>query len=130
MEQTTINSYETNLINLMNIAPSVANLSNVQTLATNLDTYRNLAISQQNEVEQQNFIIMMLQSNVLNCILKSGKLIECYYDYDNVIANEPDIQIKATLIESKQLMRETLKTQMTACPFFKYIKNISQFVRE
>lgn len=128
MQQQTIDSYETNLMNLMNITPSVANLSTVQTLATNLDTFRNLAISQQNETEQQNFLIMMLQSNILNCILKSGKLIECYNNYDDAIANEPDIEAKSALIEAKQALKESLKTQMDACPFFKHIKNISQFV--
>ncbi len=128
MQQTTIDSYETNLLSLMNISPTVANLSTVQTLAAGLDTDRNLAISQQNETEQQNYLINMLQSNILNCIIKSGKLIECYNDYDDVIANEPDVEAKRALIEAKQLLKETLKTEMDACPFFKHIKNISKFV--
>lgn len=128
MQQQTIDEYKTAMTTLINTAPTVANLATIKTLSADLYTARDYALSTQNPTEQQNYVITMLQSNVLNSLLKNGKLIMCYYDYDNEISTEPNALVKNALIEAKQLMKEEIKTAMDADPFFKLIKHISIFV--
>ena len=129
MQQSTVDSYKTSLINLSATTATVANLASIQTIISDLETSRNLAISQQSPAESSSYLLLMMQSNILNAIITSAKLIDCYNDYDNVIANEPDIEIKKTLIENKQAFYETLKSSLCSCQFFENIISIIKFIK-
>ena len=101
MQQTSIDAYETSLLNLLNTTATKANLATIQQYASDLETNKSQVISEQNATEQSGHLISMLENDVFNCIIKSGKLIQCYNDYDNVIATETIPDVKASLTEEK-----------------------------
>jgi len=108
MQQIDIDKYESDLVAFLNINVSNTPVSTIQTKITEIETDRETVLAQQNASEIRDNVISILRNEDYNKILLYGVYCKSYYEYNNKIANEPDIELKSVLIEEKQDLRNTI----------------------
>lgn len=108
MQQIDIDKYESDLINFLAIDTSITSATTIQTKINEIETDRQTVLSQQNTSEARENVVSVLRNEDYNKILLWGTYCKSYYEYNNKIADEPDVDLKNTLIEEKQALQNTI----------------------
>ena len=108
MQQLDIDKYESDLVAFLNVDVTNTSVATIQTKITEIETDRQTVLAQQNTSEIRDNVISILRNEDYNKILLYGVYCKSYYEYNNKIANEPDVDLKTILIEEKQALQNTI----------------------
>ena len=127
MEDTQIEDYKNEHLSLVNINPTCGNLDIIDTKISVAESKRVAAFEARNETQETEFWKQTMQSETYNKIIELGGLTECYFHFDQQIADTVGEEEKRNVMQMKLDKRAFLKQKLEEDFFCKRLVSLMQF---